>query len=223
MTSMPRPARRRRLAARSALIIFVTLLLAPPVQGGDAPDIRYLGLQGRQAVLAINRRSYVRLKIGEADKSGVKLLSVSKQAAVVRYQGTNYRYKKGSQTGKALPHTVAIERSPNKMFLTRGTIDGVAVDFLIDTGASHVVISADQARKLGLRYNRRKPIKVVTASRTETAYEVTIGSVSVGGIFKTKVKALVTRGKFPSTALLGMSFLGSLQMRQEENQLVLTD
>ncbi len=223
MTSMPRPARRRRLAARSALLILVTLLLAPPVQGGDAPDIRYVSLPGGRAKLLINRRSHVVLKIGEADKSGFKLLSVSKQALVVRYQGTNYRYKKGSQTGKALPHTVAIERSPNKMFLTRGTIDGAGVDFVVDTGASHVVISADQARKLRLRYNRRKPIKVVTASRTETAYEVTIGSVSVGGIFKNKVKALVTRGKFPSTVLLGMSFLGSLQMTQEGNQLVLTD
>ncbi len=86
---MPRPARRRRLTARSALILFVTLLLAPPVQGGDAPDIRYLGLQGGRAKLAIHRRSYVTLKIGELDKSGVKLLSVSKQAAVVRYQDTN--------------------------------------------------------------------------------------------------------------------------------------
>ena len=220
---MPRPARRRGLAARSALIVFVSLLLTPPVQGGDAPDIRYLGLQGGRAKLAIQRRSYVTLKIGELDKSGIKLLSVSKQAAVVRYQGTNYRYKKGSPSGKALPHTVAIEHNSNKMFLTRGTIDGVAVDFIVDTGASHVVISADRARKLRLRYDRRNPIKVVTASRTETAYQVTIASVSVGGIYKNEVKALVTRGKFPSTVLLGMSFLGSLQMRQEGNRLVLTD
>ena len=97
------------------------------------------------------------------------------------------------------------------------------MDFIVDTGASHVVISADRARKLGLRYDRRKPIKVVTASRTETAYQVTIASVSVGGIFNNEVKALVTRGKFPSTVLLGMSFLGSLQMRQEGSRLVLTD
>ena len=220
---MSRPARRRRLAVRSALIIFAILLLALPVQGGEAPHIRYVGLQGERAKLAINRRSQVALRVGEVDKSGVELLSVSKQAAVVRYQGTNYRYKKGSQTGKALSHSVTIERSPNDMFLTRGTIDGAAVDFIIDTGASHVVISAAQARKLGLRYGRRKPVKVVTASRTETAYETTIGSIGVGGIFKNKVKALVTRGKFPSTALLGMSFLGSLQMRQAENRLVLTD
>ena len=220
---MPRPARRRWLAARSALILIVTLLLAPLVQGDAAPDIRYLGLQGGRAKLVIHRRSYVTLKIGELDPSGVKLLSVSKLAAVVRYEGTNYRYKKGSRTGKALPRTVAIEHNHNKMFLTRGTIDGIAVDFIIDTGASHVVISANQARKLGLRYNRRKPVKVVTASRTETAYEVTIGSVSIGGIFKNEVQALVTRGKFPSTVLLGMSFLGSLQMKQEGNQLLLTD
>ncbi len=199
------------------------MLLTPPVQGGDAPDIRYLGLQGGRAKLAIQRRSYVTLKIGELDKSGIKLLAVSKQAAVVRYQGTNYRYKKGSPTGKALPHTLAIEHNSNKMFLTRGTIDGVAVDFIVDTGASHVVISADRARKLRLRYDRRNPIKVVTASRTETAYQVTIASVSVGGIYKNEVKALVTRGKFPSTVLLGMSFLGSLQMSQGGNRLVLTD
>ncbi|MCZ6570528.1 MAG: hypothetical protein O7B23_10260, partial [Deltaproteobacteria bacterium] len=64
---MPRPARRRGLAVRSALILFVTLLLAPPVQADAAPAIRYLGLQGGRAKLVIHRRSYVTLKIGELD------------------------------------------------------------------------------------------------------------------------------------------------------------
>ncbi len=217
------PVRLYRLAARSVLILLVTLLSVPPVQGSDAPEIRYLGMMGGKARLSINKRTYAVLEVGEEEKSGVKVLSVSRNAVVVRYQGTNYLYKKGNRTGQALPRDVTIVRGSNNMFRTRGTINGVATDFVIDTGASHVVISADWARKLGLRYSRRRPVRVVTASRTETAYEVTLRSVGVGGIVKNQVGGLVTRGKFPGTVLLGMSFLGQLQIRQEKDQLLITE
>jgi aspartyl protease family protein len=180
-------------------------------------------MYGDKAKLSINKRPYVPLAVGEEDKSGVKVLSVSKEAVVLRHQGTNYRFKRRSRTGEALPRVVTIERGPNNMFWTRGTIEGVSVGVVVDTGASHVVISADRARKLGLRYNQRQPVRMTTASRTEIAYEVTLSSVGIGGIFKNQVGALVTRGKFPSTVLLGMSFLGSLQIRQEQDRLVITD
>ena len=217
-----RPARLCRLATHSLLLLFVAFCFVPPVQGDSAPVIRYVGIRGARAYISINHRTYL-LEVGEEGKSGVKLLSVSKKAAVLRYHGTNYLYDKGAVKGKVLPREVTIVRGPNNMFLTPGTIDGAPVEFIVDTGASHVVLSADRARKLRLRYSRQQPVRVTTASRTETAYAVKLRSVSVGGIFRNQVDALVTRGNFPETVLLGMSFLGQLQIRQEADRLVITE
>jgi len=206
----------------SALIVLAALCLVSPVQGDAAPVVLYLGMMGDEAQISIDNQTYIWMSVGEK-KKGIELLSISKTAVVVRYKGTSYRFKEGSREAEALPHAVTIERDSNGMFTTRGTIDGVPVEFMIDTGASHVVISANQARKLRLRYNRRRPTRITTASRTETAYAVTLDSLGVGGIVKYQVPALVTRSKFPRTVLLGMSFLSDLSISQEGDRLVIRE
>ena len=153
---------------------------------------------------------------------GLVLLFIgSLSAAIVGYRGTQYTYTKGSKIGEVLPAAVSISKGPGGMFRTQGTINGTPVEFLVDTGASHVVISAEHARKLKLRYTRDKPVRVQTASRLETAYRVTFDSVRVGGIFKNRVPGLVTRSKHPHVALLGMSFLDDLQISQDGDSLAI--
>ncbi len=221
-TASQRSARLRTLIAGSALVVFATLCLVPSVQGDGAPAVLYQGMLGDEAKISIDNRTFILMSPGEK-RHGIELLSISKTGVVVRYKGTSYRYEEGSREAEALPHQVMIDRDSNHMFTTRGTIDGMPVEFMVDTGASHVVISANRARALRLRYNRRKPMRMTTASRMETAYAVTLRSVGVGGIVKHQVPALVTRSKFPRTVLLGMSFLNDLSINQEGDRLVIRE
>ncbi len=206
-----------------AMVLGAALSSPPPALGSeDLPAIRYHGIYSGKARLSIDTRREL-IEVGETSDSGVKVLSISRSELVVRHESTTYLFKKGSRKGKRLPSVVQIERDASRVFLTRGKINGASVEFVIDTGASLVVLSADHARKLGLRYSRQRKVRVMTASREETAYETTLRSVGVGGVFRTGVPALVTRGKFPKTALLGMSFLGDVQITQGAEVLLIRD
>ena len=186
----------------------------------EVTQIRFLGKHGKKANLRINNRVYS-LGPGEASKEGVKLLAVQRNQAIIRYAGQTISYARGSKHGQRLPEQISIPRAAHGMFVTEGTINGVTVNFVVDTGASHVVISMPTARRLGISAVNRQPIKIVTASRTESAYAVNLDSVSVGGIFLSNVRGIITRGKYPEVTLLGMSFLGHLSIQQDAQRMTL--
>lgn len=95
-------------------------------------------------------------------------------------------------------------------FVVDGRIDGVAVRFVVDTGASEVVLSRADAARIGidpdsLAYTRA----FTTANGTVFGAPVRLARLSVGGVALADVRATVTRGDL-ETSLLGMSFLGRL-------------
>ena len=51
---------------------------------------------------------------------------------------------------------------------------------------------------------------------------VTLRSVEVGGIRVENVRATVTAGEYPSTVLLGMSYLQHVELREREGVLSLS-
>ena len=82
--------------------------------------------------------------------------------------------------------------------------------FLIDTGATAVFLTAEDARGLGidpgvLAYSQA----VTTANGPARAAPVKLGVVTVGGAQVADVQAFVIDNGLP-TSLLGMSFLGRL-------------
>jgi aspartyl protease family protein len=96
------------------------------------------------------------------------------------------------------------------------------VNFLVDTGATTVVLNASQGRRLGLDYRMDGTIvSVVTASGVERGYQIKLRSVKVGQIELTNVEATVVDGAFPPEALLGMSFLGRLESESTPTMLLL--
>ncbi len=66
-----------------------------------------------------------------------------------------------------------------------------------------------------------KKIQVRTASKTETAYQVTLDTVSVGYIELQNIPAIITKHKYPQYPLLGMSFLRHVEINQENEQMTL--
>jgi aspartyl protease family protein len=173
--------------------------------------VQFMGTHGGKANLRVDRKPAL-LGAGESYQ-GIKLLSVSPKAAVLRVNGKSFSLQKGAKTAKRLADEVVIENRRG-MFFIEGQVNGKRTPFVVDTGASHVVLSGAEARRLRLRYSTHDPVRINTASGRDLAYAVTLDSVSIGGIVMSKVPALITRGKAPNVGLLGMSFLNKLHVTQ---------
>ena len=95
-------------------------------------------------------------------------------------------------------------------FWAEARIDGRAVRVLIDTGASVVALTREDALRLGLRPMATDfTATVQTASGPVRAAPVRLTSVSVAGARVDDVQALIVEEGLPYS-LLGMSYLGRL-------------
>ena len=104
------------------------------------------------------------------------------------------------------------------MFRTVGSMNGYPVNFLVDTGASSIAMSSEQAKRLGINYKLNgKPTWVSTASGVEKAVTVNIDKVTISGVTIRSVEGLVIEGSEPSTPLLGMSYLNRFKIINDGN------
>ena len=75
---------------------------------------------------------------------------------------------------------------------------------------------------MGIDYLAGHPGQVVTANGRATSHFVTLERVSVGGLVQHNVRAAVVDGFYPEEVLLGMSFLGGLNLNEANGVLSLT-
>jgi len=107
-----------------------------------------------------------------------------------------------------------IVKAADGHFWAEAKVDGRAVRFLIDTGATAVALSQTDAKRLGIDTKALDySYKVMTASGQTRAASVRLASVSVAGAQVRDVDALVVE-KGLETSLLGMSYLGRLSSFQ---------
>lgn len=103
-----------------------------------------------------------------------------------------------------------VARGADGHYWAEADIDGRAVRVMVDTGASVVVLTRDDAARLGLRLKDIDfAATVQTASGPVGAAPVTLDHVAVAGARVDHVEALVVRDGLPHS-LLGMSYLGRL-------------
>jgi aspartyl protease family protein len=135
----------------------------------------------------------------------------------------------GSDRPTAAPESAAnrmvrIRAEAGGHYFVEAEIDGTGVHFMVDTGATVVVLNHVDADKLGLEPRARDFSKThQTANGLVRVAPVTLDEVRIGDIRLRSVDAVVnTRLRGPS--LLGMSFLGRLGgFRVERGELVLSD
>lgn len=96
--------------------------------------------------------------------------------------------------------------------VARSTAKASAVNMIVDTGATTVVLKPDDARKLGINISRLTfTIPVRTANGTSFAARVKLKSISVGDVGISDVEALIAKPGSLHQSLLGMSFLNRLR------------
>jgi aspartyl protease family protein len=107
---------------------------------------------------------------------------------------------------------VRIRRRPEGHFLAEARVEGRTLTFLVDTGATTVVLRPADARALGFDPDRlRYTVPVHTANGTTYAASVRLGTLAVGPIRVRDVDALVAKPGALKDSLLGMSFLNRLR------------
>jgi aspartyl protease family protein len=112
---------------------------------------------------------------------------------------------------------VVLARGPDGHFRAPGRIDGEAVDFLLDTGATVVAISEPLARRLNL--TRGAAVQVRTANGDAVAYATRLERVSLGGAVARDVPAHIVPGMAGDEALLGMSFLARFEIAMNGDEM----
>lgn len=175
-----------------------------------------VGLFSDRAVVEVDGRQ-VLLHVGTPGPRGIQLLEASSDAAVLRIDGRRVvAHLDGRVTARrhaAGTTEVEVRRDASGMYATVGSINGLPVAFVIDTGATQVALNAAQARRLGIDFRvNGVPSSVMTAAGPVAAWHVSLDRVKLGALELRNVDAVVLNGPQPARALLGMSFLGQLEI-----------
>jgi aspartyl protease family protein len=114
---------------------------------------------------------------------------------------------------------LVLTRARDGHYYADGEINGRAVKFLLDTGASQIALSPKLANTLALSLGQ--PITLQTAAGRATGYPARLARVRLGGIEMQDLRAVVAEGMAEETVLLGMNFLKHLEITQRGDQFTL--
>jgi aspartyl protease family protein len=200
-------------------------MLAPAPAG--ATDIHVVALTAGKAVVSINGGKPRALTEGQVTPEGVKLISASSTSATFEVGGQRQTLAPGE--GAAVATTafsaggdrVTLAADSRGHFVTTGLVNGTSLRFLVDTGASSIVLSSADARRIGVNYLAGTRSFTQTANGTVQVYNVKLDTVRVGDITVNNVDASVIEGDKLPIALLGMSFLNRMEMRRDNSSLTL--
>lgn len=194
------------------------------VQTVYATDIVVLGLFKNKAIVTINGKQRTLYK-DKKNSGGVVLISADSDVATLEVDGQIQEFKLGRHVSSSFKKKTQAEAKimpVNGMYYTIGFINGRAVNFLVDTGATWIAMNIHQARSLGInfRYTGKRAM-VSTANGIVPVYRIKLNKVRVGEIELTNVDAGVLEGNSPSDVLLGNSFLNRLEMQRQGQVMLL--
>jgi len=207
------------------VLLMVSLCTAGTVDAVEKIEVQ--GLFSNKAVLQIDGKRHI-LAVGQTSPEGVKVISANSRGTMLEIDGQQKQYNLGNSSAVSTSYArrkdqkQTIYKDTGGLFLTHGSINGRSVRFLVDTGASAIAMNTEQAAQLGIRYDKiGKPASVSTASEFKKAYSVRLKSVTIGAITEKNVEALVIEGNHPGPILLGMTFLGRLNIDHKGNAMTL--
>jgi aspartyl protease family protein len=209
---------------RWLLALLITTLAAAAAHAQTVTLNGQLGNQ--QALLVIDGQPHA-VPLG-ATVQGVKLLSLSSGQAEVLVGGARRTVVLGAGpvrmgSGPTPPggQEVVMTADGNGHFFTAGRINGAAVTFMVDTGASVVSIGQADADRLGLAYKDAPAGFANTANGRVPVRSIVLNALRVGDVELANVEAIVIPSQMQHI-LLGNSFLNRFQMRRDDQTMRLT-
>jgi aspartyl protease family protein len=209
--------------ARECKAVLLAALLACAVPAA-AQQLNVVGLSEGRAVVVDDKGRPKVYRDGDTLPGGARLVRATPQGAVIEINGKRSTLSMGTQVSAASPVSsnskVVLTADGRGHFETIGTINGASVKFLVDTGASMVSMSMEDARRIGINYLKGERGYTNTANGIAPVYRVKLDTVKVGDITLNGVDGLVHEGGMPFV-LLGMSFLNRLEMNRQGDTLTL--
>ena len=207
------------------LIPAAVLLCAGPASAQTS--VALTGIMGQKALLVVNGSKPRVLAVGES-LEGVKLITLDPrtQEADVESLGQIQTLRVGSSpisVGAGLGsggqgRVITIPGGRDGHFFTDGYINGRNTRFMVDTGASSVVIGRSEAKRLGLQAKNAQPsIQVSTANGMVSAQPTRLAKLRVGEVELYDVEAIV--GPDMPFILLGNSFLSRFKMERSNDMM----
>jgi aspartyl protease family protein len=194
----------------------------------NATDVNVIGLFPGKAVVVIDRGTPRTLAVGQKTPEGVVLISSDSKNAVLEIDGKRQTLEMGQDFEGASRQTaerpsVTLPADSRVQFYADGQVNGAHVRFVVDMGATNVLLPAPDADRLGIDYKGKgQQGRIQTANGTATAYRVVLDTVTIGGITAYNVEAVVAESSGLDVALLGMSFLNRTEMRRDGAYMTLT-
>jgi len=215
------------LATARALALGASLALTLGASSAQAQSVALAGMLGSKALLVVDGSAPKTVAAGETHQS-VKVISTSADQAVIEQSGKRHTLRvgeapvsmggSGASAGRGT--RIVLTESGGGHFMTAGQINGRAVQFMVDTGATSIGMSVADAERAGIAYKTGQPVRMSTANGTTEGFRITLNSVRVGDVEVYDVAAVVTPQSMPFL-LLGNSFLSRFQMRRENNLMTL--
>ena len=202
------------LAAGAALIFVLSKLYPNQINGtGWGPPAINLGF----AALVGSAIFSQRIPLGQA----VRYIAI--WALIFAVLGVGYVYRDDflgvanrvrsafdpSHAVQTAPHTVTLTESAGGQYEVIGEVNGQPVRFKIDTGASDIVLSPDDAARLGAPADLRFDHRYETANGAGLGADWQVSSLAVGPFRFSGVPVSVNKAPM-SSSLLGMGFLRRL-------------
>jgi aspartyl protease family protein len=203
----------------------IALACALAGAGASGQTVSLGGSLGSNALLVIDGKPR-NVAVGSTVQ-GVRLLSVSGNDAIVEVGGKRVTLQLGGAQvnlggvqSEGSGRQIVLTAESGGHFVTSGSINGKAVRFVVDTGATNVALSQPEAERLGLDFKSGQRGFAHTANGPVPAYRVNLASVRIGDVQIYNVEATVTPAPMPYV-LLGNSYLTRFQMRRENDRMTL--
>ena len=117
---------------------------------------------------------------------------------------------------------IEVPRAQDGHYYLTLVIDGTKIEFLADTGASTVVLSDRDARKLGIDLDGLAYLgQAETANGVVRTANVSLKDVELGPYRDRQINASVTKGAM-EVSLLGMDYLGLYRIEIDQGKMILS-
>jgi len=123
------------------------------------------------------------------------------------------------QSGENGESTIVLERNRAGHYVAPGMINGVAVTFLLDTGATNLALPKALADRIGLQ--RGAMGMSSTANGYVRSWLTRLDRVELGPFVLQDVQASILPTMPGDEVLLGMNFLKHLELIQKGNELII--